>query len=122
MNKGSEMEGIIRKAIELEYNTDIVPICFQCEEYPFMICSTDGICKGNLWEHKLTRSQEHGIRPYWYSQIQYMLYITDLKQCILTVTHLATKTYKHYIIKRNNLKIEQIKDAVIKFYKQIKEA
>jgi putative phage-type endonuclease len=86
MMEGTRLEPEARRAYEEEKNADVVPLCIESVEYPWLRASLDGISKQRdlLVEIKCGRSsmrkaQQGEIPDYYYGQIQHQLMITGLE-------------------------------------------
>lgn len=89
MQRGVALEPEAREKACKELGIAFHPACVQCEEFPFMGASLDGLseCQNFIMEIKCPNAATHtfalegGIHNYYYAQMQHQLAITQAELC-----------------------------------------
>ena len=119
---GHKAEAELRQSVNRVYNFNFIPLVVQLDDVDDLHASLDGIDRSKhlQWECKLTgkvnyeQLKNNFVPPHFYSQIQFQLYITRYKQCVLSAIKFNPKDKKnfsenlHKVVERNNDFIKQI--------------
>ena len=128
MKEGTRLEPEARRAYEKETNINVTPLCVESIKYPWLRASLDGISKkGDILveikcgKSSMRKAQQGYIPNYYHGQIQHQLMITGLEK----IDYWCYRPkYGGILIEteRDDLYIDKLFEAELKFYKAMKNS
>ncbi len=126
MLRGSLLESSARREYNARYKIDMLPMCLESIQRPWMKCSVDGICleknvvleiKCGEYSFKYTRNTRK-VPDYYYGQLQHILSVTGFEY-IDYWSYLPLTSPILVRVPKDELYIERLVDKVDEFWSSI---